>query len=184
MAQAGYRAGDGSHRASPRPRRAVHSYAASAGRGAVAPAGEGTAGGAWRTHRIHPLENSDSCRALRRRQRRTRRSEPTPSRTRGASRIGRCLAARALVARGTYSPPGPSHAYLALSTLLHLSDVPIVLGFDQLEGIARLGEDAVSLFLQALADQLYTGGGRALVVLFCQADVWQGFQKAKRRQVQ
>jgi len=38
--------------------------------------------------------------------------------------------------------------------------------------------------LQALADQLYTGGGRALVVLFCQADVWQGFRDATRRQVQ
>jgi hypothetical protein len=98
---------------------------------------------------------------------------------------GHSLAEDDLAKLGVREPlDGEDRAYLALSTLLHLSDVPIVLGFDQLEGIARLGEDAVSLFLQALADQLYTGGGRALVVLFCQADVWQGFQKAARRQVQ
>jgi hypothetical protein len=98
---------------------------------------------------------------------------------------GHSLAEDDLAKLGVREPlDGEDRAYLALSTLLHLSDVPIVLGFDQLEGIARLGEDAVSLFLQALADQLYMGGGRALVVLFCQADVWQGFQKATRRQVQ
>jgi hypothetical protein len=98
---------------------------------------------------------------------------------------GHSLAEDDLSKLGVREPlDGEDRAYLALSTLLHLSDVPIVLGFDQLEGIARLGEDAVSLFLQSLADQLYSGGGRALVVLFCQADVWQGFQKATRRQVQ
>jgi hypothetical protein len=98
---------------------------------------------------------------------------------------GHSLAEDDLARLGVREPlDGEDRAYLALSTLLHLSDVPIVLGFDQLEGVARLGEDAVSLFLQALADQLYTGGGRALVVLFCQADVWQGFQNAVRRQVQ
>ncbi len=98
---------------------------------------------------------------------------------------GHSLAEDDLAKLGVREPlDGEDRAYLALSTLLHLSDVPIALGFDQLEGIARLGEDAVSLFLQALADQLYSGGGRALVVLFCQADVWQGFQRAARRQVQ
>ena len=98
---------------------------------------------------------------------------------------GHSLAEDDLAKLGVRDPlDGEDRAYLALATLLHLSDVPIVLGFDQLEGIARLGEEAVSLFLQALADQLYTGGGRALVLLFCQADVWQGFQKATRRQVQ
>ncbi|MFL5293326.1 MAG: hypothetical protein ACJ79U_17535, partial [Myxococcales bacterium] len=66
-------------------------------------------------------------------------------------------------------------AYRGLVTLLHLTDVPIVLGFDQLEGVSRLGEDAVGTFLQALGDQLYTSGGRALLLLFCQAEVWHQF---------
>ena len=73
-------------------------------------------------------------------------------------------------------------AYLAIRTFLHLSDAPIVLGFDQLEGVARLGEDAVARFLQALGDQLFGGGGRALVLLFCQADVWDAFSKQIRTQ--
>ena len=72
---------------------------------------------------------------------------------------------------------GEDRAFRALSTLLHLSDVPMVLAFDQLEGVARLGGEAVENFLQALGDQLYTAGGRAVVLLFCQADVWSGFLK-------
>jgi hypothetical protein len=74
-------------------------------------------------------------------------------------------------------------AFGALSTLLRLSQVPIVLGFDQLEGVARLGEGAVERFLQALADHLYTAGGRAAVLLFCQADVWAGFSARLQTQV-
>ena len=70
---------------------------------------------------------------------------------------------------------GEERAYRGLSSLLHLTDVPIVLGFDQLEGVSRLGEDAIANFLQALGDQLYTSGGRALVLLFCQAEVWSQF---------
>jgi hypothetical protein len=70
---------------------------------------------------------------------------------------------------------GEERAYRGLSTLLHLTDVPIVLGFDQLEGVSRLGEDAIGNFLQALGDQLYTSGGRALLLLFCQAEVWNQF---------
>ena len=72
---------------------------------------------------------------------------------------------------------GEDRAFRALSTLLHLSDAPIVLAFDQLEGVARLGSEAVETFLQALGDQLFTAGGRAVVLLFCQADVWSSFLK-------
>ena len=66
-------------------------------------------------------------------------------------------------------------AYRGLATVLHLTDVPVVLGFDQLEGVSRLGEEAIANFLQALGDQIYTSGGRALLLLFCQAEVWSQF---------
>lgn len=78
---------------------------------------------------------------------------------------------------------GEDRAFNALSTLLRLSDVPIVLGFDQLEGVTRLGDGAVENFLQALGDQLYSSGGRAAVLLFCQADAWNGFAARLQKQV-
>ena len=96
---------------------------------------------------------------------------------------GESLAEDELIALGVRQPiEGEDRAFRALSTLLHLSDVPIVLGFDQLEGVSRLGNEAVENFLQALGDQLYTGGGRAVVLLFCQADVWNGFLKRLQAQ--
>jgi hypothetical protein len=78
---------------------------------------------------------------------------------------------------------GEERAFQALSTLLRLSGVPIVLGFDQLEGVTRLGDGAVERFLQALGDQLYGSGGRAAVLLFCQADTWNGFAARLQNQV-
>src|SRR5216684_708317 len=57
---------------------------------------------------------------------------------------GHSLPEEDLAAIGAAEPlEGENRAFLALSSLLHLSDVPIVLGFDQLEGVHRLGEEAV-----------------------------------------
>jgi len=96
---------------------------------------------------------------------------------------GHSLPEEDLAVLGAAEPlDGENRAFLALSSLLHLSDVPIVLGFDQLEGVHRLGEEAVVEFLQALGDNLYGRGGRALVLLFCQADVWEDFLRNVRKQ--
>lgn len=77
---------------------------------------------------------------------------------------------------------GEEGAFQALSTLLRLTEVPIVLGFDQLEGVARLGERAITGLLQALGDQVFGAGGRAVVLLFCQAETWKGFESKVQAQ--
>jgi hypothetical protein len=79
---------------------------------------------------------------------------------------------------------GEARAYQALATLLSLSPVPIVLGFDQLEGVARLGDKAITGLLQALGDQLFSAGGRAVVLLFCQAETWHNYVSKVQEQTQ
>ncbi len=63
------------------------------------------------------------------------------------------------------------HAYRVLTTLFHFTDVPMVLGLDQLEGVHRLGDEAVTGLFGALT-HLYTGGGRFAVLLFCTQAIW------------
>lgn len=66
---------------------------------------------------------------------------------------------------------GEERSLRALRTLVNLSQVPIVLGLDQLEGVRRLGEHAVPALFEALT-ALYSEGGRLLLMLFCQASIW------------
>lgn len=97
---------------------------------------------------------------------------------------GSSLPEEELVPLGVSRPlDGEDRAFRAISTLLKLSDVPIVFGFDQLEGVTRLGDGAVENFLQALGDQLYTSGGKAALLLFCQVDAWNRFASTLQNQV-
>lgn len=77
---------------------------------------------------------------------------------------------------------GEERAYRVLTTLLHFADVPIVLGLDQLEGVRRLGDDAVPGLLGALTS-LYSAGGRWVALLFCQQTVWSELARGLEEQV-
>jgi hypothetical protein len=91
---------------------------------------------------------------------------------------GRSLAEEELQAlRTSKSLDNEDLAYRALSTLANASDVPLVLGLDQLEGVRRLGEHAVPALFQALTT-LYSGDGRWVVLVFCQAAIWVELRKA------
>ncbi len=75
-------------------------------------------------------------------------------------------------------------AWRGLSTVLRLAqlaDVTLVLAFDQVEGTERLGEDAVAGLMTALAE-VFNAGGSALVVVFCQTQIWPRMRERAQQQ--
>jgi hypothetical protein len=69
---------------------------------------------------------------------------------------------------------GEGEAARALRTLLlvaSLARLPIVLAFDQIEAIARLGDEGITELLETLSD-LYNEGRGAAVLVFCQTHLW------------
>lgn len=57
-----------------------------------------------------------------------------------------------------------------LLVLAHLAATPVALAFDQIEGIPRLGQDAITIFLDTIAD-LYNDCPSTVILLFCQTQV-------------
>ena len=69
---------------------------------------------------------------------------------------------------------GETEASRALRSLLlvaSLARLPIVLAFDQIEAIVRLGEEGITELLDTLSD-LYNEGRGAAVLVFCQTHLW------------
>ncbi len=69
---------------------------------------------------------------------------------------------------------GEDGAWRGLSTVLQLSrlaDVSLVLALDQIEGTERLGEEAVSALMTALAE-VFNAPGAAVIAIFCQTQIW------------
>ncbi|HVJ92228.1 MAG TPA: hypothetical protein VM580_20650 [Labilithrix sp.] len=58
-----------------------------------------------------------------------------------------------------------------LLTLANLASTPVALAFDQIEGTARLGDDAVKAFLETVAE-LYNDCSSTVLFVFCQAQLW------------
>jgi hypothetical protein len=67
--------------------------------------------------------------------------------------------------------PEATRGLLTLLALGQLATTPVALAFDQIEGTARLGPDAVSTFLDAIA-QLYNDAPGTVLFVFCQAQLW------------
>lgn len=75
-------------------------------------------------------------------------------------------------------------AWRGLCSVLQLSklaEVGLILAFDQIEGTERLGEEAVSAMMTALAE-VFNAPGAALLAVFCQTQIWPRMRE--RAQVQ
>lgn len=71
-----------------------------------------------------------------------------------------------------------SEAARGLTTLLCLSQLagtPVALAFDQIEGIARLGSDAVNEFFGTITE-LYNEAPGTVLLVFCQTQLWPGLR--------
>ncbi|GEM_PF-568089 len=64
-----------------------------------------------------------------------------------------------------------------LLALAQLASTPIALAFDQIEGTARLGDDAVKAFLETIAE-LYNDCPSTVLLVFCQAQLWPDLRQA------
>jgi hypothetical protein len=74
----------------------------------------------------------------------------------------------------SFTLEGEAEATRALRSLLLLASLarlPIVLAFDQIEAIARLGDEGITKLLDTLSDLFNEGRGTAVLV-FCQTHLW------------
>jgi hypothetical protein len=62
-----------------------------------------------------------------------------------------------------------------LLSLAQLAGTPVALAFDQIEGVARLGADAISELLGTITE-LYNEAPGTVLLLFCQTQLWPGLR--------
>lgn len=74
-------------------------------------------------------------------------------------------------------------AFRVLVSLSRGAGVPLVLGFDQIEGVRRQGEDAVRQLFAALSE-LFNQDGRLVLLGFCQLMVWTELRLIIEQQIQ
>ncbi|MCU0692857.1 MAG: hypothetical protein MUF54_15770 [Polyangiaceae bacterium] len=80
---------------------------------------------------------------------------------------------------------GEAEAWRGLQTLMQLAGIarlPLVLAFDQVEGIDRLGEHAAAGWLTALGEIYNSGTGTVLLVL-CQTQIWPELREQAQVQI-
>jgi hypothetical protein len=73
-------------------------------------------------------------------------------------------------------------AFRVLVSLARGSGVPLVLGFDQVEGVRRQGEEAVRQLFSALSE-LFNQDGRLALLVFCQTTIWAEMVELIEQQV-
>lgn len=74
-------------------------------------------------------------------------------------------------------------AYRALISLANLAGVPLVLGFDQLEGIRRQGTEQVRQFFAALVELYNHEAGNLALMVLCQTSVWPEIRGELEQQI-
>ncbi|MBI5535181.1 MAG: hypothetical protein HY898_20810 [Deltaproteobacteria bacterium] len=80
------------------------------------------------------------------------------------------------------SVEGEDRAFRVLMSLANCPDTPLVLGFDQIEGVRRLGVDVVRQFFSALVD-LFNQRGRLAMLVLCQTSLWPDIRDGLEQQV-
>jgi hypothetical protein len=74
-------------------------------------------------------------------------------------------------------------AFRALTSIARLGVGPLVLGFDQLEGIRRLGVEPARQFFQALVELFSQDRGQLVLAVFCQSSIWPELRAEQEQQV-
>lgn len=67
--------------------------------------------------------------------------------------------------------PGAARGLSTLLALARLAGTPVVLAFDQIEGVARLGSEAISEMLGTIAE-IYNEAPGTVFLVFCQTQLW------------
>jgi len=75
-----------------------------------------------------------------------------------------------------------SRGLKTLLALARMAETPVALAFDQIEGIARLGSDAVAVFLETVSD-LYNDCPGTVLLVFCQTQLWPALREQASEQV-
>ncbi len=78
---------------------------------------------------------------------------------------------------------GATRGLTTLLALARLSATPVAIAFDQIEGTARLGDEAVAAFLGTIAE-LYNSATGTVLLVFCQTQLWPELRKNAQEFVQ
>jgi len=77
---------------------------------------------------------------------------------------------------------GEDRAFRVLMSLSNCPGTPLVIGFDQIEGVRRLGADAVRQMFSALVD-LFNQRGRLAMLVLCQTSLWPDIRDGLEQQI-
>src|SRR5262249_3412966 len=78
--------------------------------------------------------------------------------------------------------PEAARGLQTLLVLARLAGAPVALAFDQIEGIARLGDDAIATFVEIITE-LRDDAPSTVLLIFCQTQIWPSITANAANQV-